>query len=135
MDNLQTLNHYTKFELLRISSVFPFDFFPDTLVVTPEEVNIISKPFFYTEEVYPILIKDVRAVVLNKNLLFAQLTFDIQGIQVLQRQINFLWKEDAELARRLITGSMIVQKEKVDISKYSEVDLKNYLLSIGSVGG
>ena len=63
--------------LLKISSTFPFDLFPDSLVVDENKVSIIHRDFM-TEHVHSILIEDITDITVNTSIFFRNSSFNRQ---------------------------------------------------------
>jgi hypothetical protein len=117
-------------EIMRVKNVFPFDFFPDELII--EEARIVFRKRLgpFTKRIYSMLIKDISQSRLTTSLLFGRITIqDIFGENEIT--IDYLWKKKAYIVkgildrlqareRRRITGvaaediSQIVQEETLE---------------------
>lgn len=118
---LQDLMIKSQKPLLRISTVFPFDLFPDTLIVDVTKVHIISRQFFASEEIHSIPIKSIVDVYVETGPIFATLRVLPQMVfQHQVTQISQLWKSDAIKARDIIQGLIVATKEDVNIAKLPE---------------
>ncbi len=110
--------------LFRISSVFPLQLFPDEIVVDEFKVTIITRVFFFDSGLTrSILYRDLSDVAVEKSLWFAALKFGERGFPTDQLVVNYLWRDQAERARRLIEGMIVLDKEKTETAKLSVEDL------------
>lgn len=101
--------------VFRARAVFPFDLFPDELVIDEIKINIVAKNFFATEDVNHVLIKDVKNIEMHAVPFFAQLIIEDQSGNIYK--IGFLTKNIAYKAKRLILGLLIMAQRQVDTSK------------------
>lgn len=118
--------------LIRIKAIWPFDYFPDEVTVDATKVNIIRHALF-AEKVQSIFVKDLINVEVNKGILFATLLVsNIQG----PVYINYLGKEDAFCARRIIQGLIAVAKQDIDLSKVAkDSDFRRKVEILGEARG
>jgi hypothetical protein len=112
-------------------TVFPFTFFPDKLIIDETKVIVIYGIFFMSQSSFPMLISDLRNVVLTTNIFFSSLSFELAGLEQNPRIISYLPKEDATMAQKLITGLMVLQKEKANLQGLSEKEVIEYSLKAG----
>ncbi len=108
--------------LYELSSVFPFDFFPDKIIIDTSKVTIIANMFFFSGEVHTVLIKNVRDVVVEMSILFATLKMTVFDYKTDSIKICYLKRSEAMKARRIILGLMAISKEGVDLSKLTKED-------------
>lgn len=130
-ENINHLVEKTHRRLLTIHTVFPFDFFPDTLHIDENKIDIIHRTFFIEKQMFPLLVKNINAVVLTTNLFFATLTIEVTGYERNPDPIRLLWHKDAVLAKRLIFGLITCAKEDIDTSKLNLPELRTKLEEIG----
>ncbi|HSX40091.1 MAG TPA: hypothetical protein VLF68_00600 [Candidatus Saccharimonadales bacterium] len=119
--------------LLKISGIFPFDLFPDSIVIDENKVNIIHRYFFFTDEVQSIVIPHIKDVLVDRALLFATLKILPDGFSENWVSVEYLWKEEAVRARRIILGLLVGQKEGIDITKVETQDLEKKIEALGAV--
>lgn len=117
--------------LLEIKSVFPFDLFPDEVIIDETKVSIHRNYFFYTGQIQSVELKDVFNVVVNHGLFFAKLELFDRYFAQQPISVEYLKKEDAIRARHIIQGLVIAKKENIDITALSEDDLIAKLDRIG----
>ena len=117
--------------LYRTKTVFPFDLFPDEIIIDENKVDIIVKPFFYTENVFPVLLKNIHGVTINSSVFFASLSLEVIGMENDPGEIRFLWNNDAYRIKRIITGLTTAIKEGIDLSKVPAEELLTKVEEIG----
>ncbi|HSW88732.1 MAG TPA: hypothetical protein VLG12_06240 [Candidatus Saccharimonadales bacterium] len=122
--------------LLRIKAVFPFEFFPDSIVIDESKINIVHRIFFWTSEILSIPIQHVQDVEVDTSVLFATLKILPTGFSVVSMTenwvtVNYLWRRDAIRARRIIAGLLIASREGIDLTK---VDSKDFVKKIEELG-
>jgi hypothetical protein len=118
-------------ELARVKTVFPFKLFPTEIVVDEVKVTIISHMLF-TKHLFPINIKDLKAVTILRGPFFASMKFEIAGYEDNPGVIKLLNKNDAIKAHKIIVGLTIVDKLKADkdLDSLSETEKKAERLEI-----
>ena len=118
--------------LYRISSVFPFDFFPDTLIIDETKVEIRQRIFFMFEKVSPILISDIKTVTVSCGPIFASLVIELVGQQQDNPDpINYLWRWEARRACRIILGLITCFQEGIDLGQLANDNVIERLVIIG----
>ncbi len=134
LDLLVTKSHR---RLIEVSTVFPFDFFPDTIRIDENKIDVIYRNFFSVKHIVPVLIGDIATVILSSGVVFASIHIQLNKPRppemdpFLSEPINYFWKKDAIKARRIILGLVVAKKEKVDISKISLSELIPKIEEIG----
>lgn len=119
--------------LLTVSSIFPFDLFPDKLVVDENKVRIIKKFFFFTERVTCILLENITDVEVSTSPFFATLKLRDASYYRFPRifKINFLKIKDALEISKLIQGLIAIKKSLVDYSNMNIQTLREDLELLG----
>lgn len=118
--------------LLKVSTVFPFDFFPDDIIIDETKVTIIFRTFFWTERVHSIYVKDLSDVLVEVSPFFATLKLVDLGFKENSIDIPFLRKSQAIRARQIIQGLVISAKQGIDVTKYSADHLAQMMQEIGT---
>ena len=118
--------------LFRCRTVFPFDFFPDTVIVDKTKVNFIIKEFFLSEIVHSIMIKNIKDIQVETSAFFAKIVIipDVYLGQAIT--VSYLSKSGAQEARRVIQGLMLCYKEGIDISDLDASEIKNKIETAGT---
>lgn len=130
-EHLSHLARQSSRVLLDIKAVFPFNFFPDEVILDEAKVSIHTNFFFYSKEVRSVEYKDIFNVLVQQSLFFAKLAIIDRYFTQQPIVVQFLRKNDAFRARRLIQGMIIVKKENIDIRELSREELLQKLDRIG----
>jgi hypothetical protein len=104
--------------ILTISSVFPFDFFPDTVAIEQNKVKIIFNHFSFSYRVHGILIRDITDVLVDIHLFLATLTMiDSSNYHYpIEIKVENLHIDEALRARSIILELVSAQRQQVNIS-------------------
>src|SRR5690606_20227287 len=81
--------------LMRVKSVFPFQFFPDTVIVDPTKVDIIYSDFFWHRFVFTIPITAIKLIKINVGLFFATLLNEVDGYETNPDAVTFFPRNEA----------------------------------------
>lgn len=103
-------------ELLRVGTVFPFDFFPDEIVVDRYKVQVVKRFFFLSERVVTAPVSESLNVKVTHGPLFAQVTIEDFMAQVSIR-VEYISNSDATRLRELIEGLVIALKQKSSLEE------------------
>lgn len=109
--------------LASITSIFPFDFFPNTINIEEDRITIIKRNFFFSSQVHSLDIEDISNIFVNIAPFFAQLVIVSQTFAVNEVRIKYLRKKEAVLVRRIIEGLRIFKNNKIDTSTYTKKEL------------
>lgn len=118
---------------LKISSVFPFDFFPDDLTIDDNKVSFIIREFFFSEDIYSIIIKSIKDVEIECGPFFATLKIVPEWFPGKIVQVNYLKKSEAIEARRLILGLICACREGIDVTKLDQDKVKKMVEKVGKI--
>lgn len=117
--------------LLKISAVFPFDLFPDELIIDECKVSIVFREFFFSADIHSINIEMIRDVDVETGPFFAKLQIVPDGFPGHPLVVRYLKKGDAYKARSIIQGLMVAKRNDIDLAKIDETDLVNKLELLG----
>ncbi len=129
---MQNLAINSETVLLRISTFFPFDFFPDQISIETTQVNIVRSNFFFDHNIQSIPIKNILEVRIQDSILFSSLTLIDNAYLQNEVTISYLKKGQANKARRIIQGLVIASKEGVDCSKLEAQELAELSERLGT---
>lgn len=131
---LDDLSSATGNRLYKLSSVFPFDLFPDDIVIEQKQVVIVQRNFFYSSEQFQISIKDILAPVIESNFFFSKLKLELGagGFKQNPPSISHLKKEEARKARRIIMGLVVANKENIELSGMDHNEMLRKIEKVGS---
>jgi hypothetical protein len=119
--------------IYNISAVFPFDFFPNQIIVHENRVDVIYNLFFYSRKIFPMLIRDLNGVTLATGPLFAAIDFEIKGYETNPEPVRFLRKAEAVQAHRIISGLIVASKNNIDLSRLSPNEVRTKAQELGTV--
>jgi hypothetical protein len=118
--------------IFETSAVFPFEFFPDKLIICANRITIYHNTAFSREE-YPIPIESVTgASIFKSNPFFASLSIETFGLTK-PAPIHYLRTKEARLARRYILALIECKKANIDLSGQKVSKLQEALKKIGMV--
>lgn len=118
--------------LLSVKTVFPFTFFPDTVVVTEEKVSLVNEIFYFSKQIRSVLIKDIATVQVGTSLFFGKLEIIDKNFQARPIIVDYLKKDDALEARRVIQGLIVIAREEMDLQQTEISDLTKTVGELGS---
>lgn len=120
--------------LMRIKAVFPFDLFPNTLIIDANKVTIIDSIFFASESVISILLEEITDVTVDSNFFLAKLniTYSHHPLRPEHYSIPALRKKEALKAKDIIQGLLVLRiSEGIDLSKLKPDEIVKQLEGIG----
>jgi hypothetical protein len=141
-DNQQKSPHRSK-ELKRMirrsndvlasaTTVFPFDLFPDSIVVDRTKVTITKRNFFWSEQVMSIRIEDVLNVSVASGPFFGALTIASRVMSTEDHfTTRFFWRKDAAHLKHIIQGYVIARHNRIDTKHLSRDNLIKTLEELG----
>jgi len=100
--------------IMKIHSAFPFDLFPNKIVLKKNKIDVIHRPFFYARNVFTVFISDIRTIIISTGPFFATLSFELRGMNNDQNPnpIRFLRKKDARQLRKLALSLCEAQSQQ-----------------------
>lgn len=118
----------------KFSSVFPFQLFPDKVIIDLNKITIVRHNFLYKRTI-PILFEDILLFKVTKDLFFASVNLEIRGYEQNPRSITFLKPHQATLAETYVLGIIRAKNEKIDLSQIPIQLLRIKLKEIGIIKG
>lgn len=129
-------------EMLRAESVFPFTFFPDTLIIDTTKITISKKQLFATEYITTIPLKDLGDVNVQTVVFLGSLTLKYMpqanspGMnEAVEIRISNLRRKDAIRAKNILKGALVAKAEEIDIAKLSPEEIQDVLQKFGESEG
>jgi hypothetical protein len=119
--------------LFKAQSVFPFDFFPDHIIIDAKKVSIVIRQFFWSERVHSVMIETISDVFVDTSPFFSALKIVDKNFQQNVIEIRFLHKKEAARARRIIQGLMVAVSETLDVTHMNPEELIPRLEQLGKV--
>lgn len=131
-ESLQQLVQRSHEKLARVTTVFPFTLFRDTVIVDRTKVTIIQRTFFWSEDVVSIRIEDVLNATVSTSLIFGSLNIASRVMNSTDHyRIKFFWKNEAMHLKHLIQGYVIAQHNNIQTSHLSKDELIKTLIELG----
>lgn len=104
------------------SKIFPWDFFPDTIVVEESRVTFVFRQFLASQS-HSVDIKDISNVFIESSLFLATLQVVSQTFIQNDIKIVHLRRKQAEKVRRIIEGLRTFIQNNIDTSNYEIEEL------------
>ncbi len=130
IDKLEKLTQETESVIYEVSAVFPFQLFPDKLIVDKNKITVVRKDLLM-KRIYPVLIEDVITVKVQRGPIFASIDLEVRGFEINPTPLNFVWPEHASKAEKYIMGLIKAKREGIDLTKLTVAQIKKRLAQIG----
>lgn len=131
LPKIEALKRMKDRELMRIKTVFPFVFFSDYLIVEENKLTFVWSVFFWSKDIRSILLKDISNVTLETGLFFAKINVIDRYFAKDNMEIEYLPKEKALEARRLIQGLIVSIRENIDYSDIPKHEVIKHAMKLG----
>ena len=118
-------------DLISASTVFPLTLFPHTISVDREKLTIAARSFFRVASVNSIPITDVQSVEVDVGPFFGTVKVTSKYFVNNQREIRYLWREEATKIHHLLQGLILAHQRHVDINT---LDKEQLLLLLSDLG-
>ncbi len=132
LQKLEQLKYTENRTLYRAKTVFPFRIFPTEIIITENSVEIVSYTFFYTKQVFPMLIKDIKNVQASTDMFFSSLTFELSGYETNPPDVSFLPRNAGILIKRIIKGLLVCQQKGIDLTPLEPSQIVDKIIEIGA---
>ncbi|MEX0895781.1 MAG: hypothetical protein WDZ94_02475 [Patescibacteria group bacterium] len=130
-DKLQELARENQEILVRATGVFPFDFFPSTVLVTKSKVDIQQSFLTYTSSSTSFLISDIARIEVTSGFLFSTLLVRAKMSDKILAKASYLPKGQANEVQSVIQGLMIAENENVNVSRVDAQSVRDATEDIG----
>lgn len=117
--------------LLKVSSIFPWDFFPTSIIAEDTRVTIVNRQLF-SSQVHSVDIKSISNVFLDTGIIFARLSIISNTFAENEIIIDRLWKKEAVLMRRIIEGLRAFVNKDIDTTVYTVEELVSKLKQLST---
>ena len=117
--------------LVEASTVFPLTLFPDTITVDREKLTIAKRTFFRVASVNSTPITDVQSVEVDVGPFFGAIRITSKYFVNNQREVRYLWREDATKIHRLLQGLILAHQRQADINTLDKEQLLILLADLG----
>ena len=129
---LAQLAAVTERTLFTAKAVFPFELFPDTLRIDRQKITVIHNDFLKMAHTTSIRLQDLGNVEAVLGPFFGTIILTSQYYRNNTQTINFLTRNDAIHAQRLLQGFMVAHNAQIDTTDISEEELIDLLNRIGN---
>lgn len=123
LDRAQTI-------IFRCKTVFPFDFFPNDLIIDLSKVTVVKRNFFMSGGMQSVYMRDIVDVEVETGPLFSTLSVVDMFYAQNKLEVKYLKKEDALRAREIILGVVAANKLNVNVTKIDGEDLLQRIRSL-----
>lgn len=117
--------------LLKATTVFPFNLFPDSVTIDREKLTFANRVFFRAAKIVSVPIRDILSVEADVGPLFGSVYITIRDSSTNPLSICYLWREDALKLQRLLQGYISAFEREIDCSRINESDLLELLNNLG----
>lgn len=117
----------TQKELFRCKTVFPFDFFPNEIIIDITKITVIDRSFFMTGGIQSIYLKDIYDVEVETGPFFSTLLVSDQYFSPNKLEVKYLKKKDALKSREIMSGIICAIKMGIDLTKIDSSHLESNL--------
>lgn len=131
---LDSLVEHASTPLFTITSVWPFDLFPNKIIIGENKVDFIYNDFFWTKHTFSALVKNINNVQISVGPFFASMTLEMIGYEANPGPVKFLPLRAAARARRIIMGLASCAKENIDLADVARDDVLSRVEKVGMVG-
>lgn len=107
------------------TTVFPFKFFPTTVVLDRNQVNVSIGVFFFTKQYLSFLVEHIHNVVVRRGVLFSEIEFEVTGYEQNPPKVNYLEHHDAEMLKKYIDAILLARASDIVVSELSKEELTN----------
>ncbi len=131
LSKLDVLHKRASAVLFSCDTLFPFDLFPDTLVIDYNKVDIIYRSFFGAHNTVSIPIERLNYVGVDSVFFLSALKIETKGLQQNPDPLHAMRTADAQLAKNLIFGLMAAEKHNIDLTHLGREAIIDKLIEIG----
>lgn len=117
--------------LYKANTVFPFNFFPDTIVIDKEKLTIIARYFFGVARITSVPIRDILSVEADVGPFFGSIHLTSRYFFTNPHSIRFLLRKDVFKIQKLVQGYIIANEREIDCSAIDKAQLEELLEHLG----
>lgn len=129
-------------ELIRARAVFPFDLFPDIVIVDTTKVTIVRKQMFATEAIITIPLKDVADTHVQTALFLASVTIAYMPhstspgmLKPEEESVSCLKRSDAIAIKNILKGVLVAAAEEIDLARLTPEEVASVISRFGHSEG
>jgi hypothetical protein len=128
-DNVNAANE----TLFQMSATFPFQLFPDQIILDRLKINIIKKNFFASSQITTLPLSNTISVKVNSNPFFSQVEISDTNLRGATTFVRHLRKDDAMKFKTLVQGIVIGMNQGIDLMSMTSNELVEATQEWGSV--
>ena len=117
--------------LYKANTVFPFNLFPDTIVIDKEKLTIIARYFFWVAKITSVPIRDILNVEADVGPFLGSIHLTSRYFFTNPHTLNYLWRHDALKIQQLLQGFIIANERGIDCSAIDQGQLEELLEHLG----
>lgn len=118
--------------LFACKSVFPFDFFPNEVIIDINKITLIDREFFMSGGIQSIYLKDIYDVEIETGPFFSTLIISNTYFTANKLEVKYLKKKDAVKLREIMLGLICANKVGIDLTKLDKTNLKENLIRLSA---
>lgn len=119
--------------LFHAKAVFPFDFFPNELIVDLSKATFVEREFFGTGSTNSVYIKDIANVGIETGPFLSTFRIVDVSYNTDKHVIHFLRKKDAQKAQEIVQGLVTASKENFDLTKLKPEEVVPFICKISGM--
>ncbi|MEK7561834.1 MAG: hypothetical protein AAB541_03140 [Patescibacteria group bacterium] len=117
--------------LFKADTVFPFQLFPDTVILDREKLSVAARSFYRVAKITVVPIADMLNVAADVGPFFGSVHITSRYFSTKPLSVRFLWRGDAVRLQRLLQGYIIAHERKVDCTTIDTEHLVILLTDLG----
>lgn len=118
---LEELSDNPETVLMQAKTAIPFALNQESITIDPIKIKIVTNNSFMSQQTQIILIKDILESSVETSPFLATLQIVVSHKKETPLRINYLKKDDAEKAAKIIQGLIIARSESPDVSKVEAI--------------
>lgn len=118
-------------ELARFRGVFPFDLFPDEIIINKTNITVIRHYFFFVSQKLICHFDDLVNSHVNVGPFFSSISIISKYFTDGQEDVKWLSRQDGEKVHAVLQGLLLSRKEGVDLKRLPKEEIIDKLIAIG----
>lgn len=117
--------------LMKSNSVFPFQLFPDSIVIDRQKLTIANRFFYRVAKINSVPIQDILSVQADVGLFFGSVYINSRYFMTNPQAIEFLPRSEALRIQHLLQGYIIAHERGIDCKTIDKDQLITLLNDLG----
>lgn len=135
-DELQKMSDSSQEVLASATTVWPLDFFPDTITVDRAQVTVTRRTFFWMGDVTSFRIEDILNVTAQVGPFFGSIKIVSRFFDATRPfRVSRFWRDDALRLQAIIQGLVIATKKDIDATAVEGGELVQEAERLGQPSG